>query len=57
MLLDLRTICSSSPSLSAGTTQDSGANAWKVAMALDERNVPYPDQIVEFQDTKKEPHD
>lgn len=33
---------------------DSGPNAWKVAMILEELNVPYTLKIIEFPDMKKE---
>lgn len=33
---------------------DSGPNAWKVAMILEELNVPYTFEMIEFPDMKKE---
>jgi glutathione S-transferase len=36
---------------------DSGPNAWKVAMILEELNVPYTHKIIEFPDMKKEPYE
>jgi glutathione S-transferase len=36
---------------------DSGPNAWKVAMILEELNVPYTYKIIEFPDMKKEPYE
>ncbi|RFU23657.1 hypothetical protein B7463_g12681, partial [Scytalidium lignicola] len=36
---------------------DSGPNAWKVAMILEELNVPYMHKIIEFPDMKKEPYE
>ncbi|KAF2731140.1 glutathione transferase [Polyplosphaeria fusca] len=35
---------------------DSGPNAWKVAMVLEELNVPYEFKMIEFPDMKKEPY-
>jgi glutathione S-transferase len=34
---------------------DSGPNAWKVAMILEELNLPYTHKMIEFPDMKKEP--
>jgi glutathione S-transferase len=36
---------------------DSGPNAWKVAMILEELNVPYTHKMIEFPDMKKEPYE
>jgi glutathione S-transferase len=36
---------------------DSGPNAWKVAMILEELNVPYTHKIIEFPDMKKEAYE
>ncbi|KFY27023.1 hypothetical protein V491_01070 [Pseudogymnoascus sp. VKM F-3775] len=36
---------------------DSGANAWKVAMILEELNVPYKIKFIEFPDMKKESYE
>ncbi|SPO06931.1 related to glutathione S-transferase [Cephalotrichum gorgonifer] len=36
---------------------DSGPNAWKVAMILEELNVPYTHKIIDFPDMKKEPYE
>ncbi|KAF2490642.1 putative glutathione S-transferase [Lophium mytilinum] len=35
---------------------DSGPNAWKVAMILEELNIPYTVKMIEFPDMKKEPY-
>ncbi|KAF2185351.1 glutathione S-transferase [Zopfia rhizophila CBS 207.26] len=35
---------------------NSGPNPWKVAMILEELNVPYTHKIIEFPDMKKEPY-
>ncbi|TVY29766.1 Glutathione S-transferase-like protein gedE [Lachnellula hyalina] len=36
---------------------DSGPNAWKVAMILEELNIPYTFKMIEFPDMKKEPYE
>ena len=36
---------------------DSGPNAWKVAMILEELNLPYTHKMIEFPDMKKEPYE
>jgi glutathione S-transferase len=36
---------------------DSGPNAWKVAIVLEELNVPYTFKMIEFPDMKKEPYE
>lgn len=36
---------------------DSGPNAWKVAMILEELNVPYTFKLIEFPDMKKEAYE
>ena len=36
---------------------DSGPNAWKVAIILEELNVPYTFKFIEFPDMKKEPYE
>jgi glutathione S-transferase len=36
---------------------DSGPNPWKVAMILDELNVPYELKLIQFPDMKKEPYE
>ena len=36
---------------------DSGPNAWKVAMILEELNIPYTFKIIEFPDMKKAPYE
>jgi len=36
---------------------DSGPNAWRVAMVLEELNVPYILKMIDFRDMKKEPYE
>jgi len=36
---------------------DSGPNAWKVAIVLEELKVPYTFKFIEFPDMKKEPYE
>ncbi|RDW62515.1 hypothetical protein BP5796_10817 [Coleophoma crateriformis] len=38
-------------------THDSGPNAWKVAMILEELNVPYTNKFLAMPDMKKEPYE